>query len=417
MAERTSHRLTTLLLLGVCVLFCVAYLSHSLREVLAAHAARQGTISGFERSVRLSPGDAANHAQYGMALLFSGDWKGAKTQVEAATTLNPGEPQYWLDMARIDQITGNNAQAAVAIERARDTGGSYGWVLWESGLLYLGQNEPANALRVFRQALQSDALPADRVIDASWRTTRNTELILDSLMTDKSQPYSALLGVLIQESQTTGADMVWKHLLQRGKGFPPELSFGYVDFLVRQGRIEDASRAWRDFAQVSPALVPYMGGANLIENGGFELPLLNGGFEWRYTTTSSAALSLDADRSHSGQRSLKVTFQAEELWDGPILQNVSVKPGTQYLFSGFVSTQDLWTLSGPRLRVQDAVSGTRFLLSDEFTGSSPWVRFEQAFTTGQDTRLLTLSLVRVSGNSGMHGNLWLDDLSLTEVRR
>jgi hypothetical protein len=69
------------------------------------------------------------------------------------------------------------------------------------------------------------------------------------------------------------------------------------------------------------------------------------------------------------------------------------------------------------LRIQDAVSGTRFFLSDEFTGSAPWVRFEQEFTTGPDTRLVTLSLVRVSGNSGIHGSLWLDDVSLTEVHR
>jgi Flp pilus assembly protein TadD len=157
MAERTPHRLTTLLLSVVCLLFCITFFCFSIREMLAAHAARQDTLSGFERSVQLSSENAENHARYGMALLFSGNWNGARTQLEAATTLNPGEPQYWLDLARINQIAGNTAQAAIATDRALATGSSYGWVLWEAGLLYLGQNEQAKALQIFRQALQSEA--------------------------------------------------------------------------------------------------------------------------------------------------------------------------------------------------------------------------------------------------------------------
>jgi tetratricopeptide (TPR) repeat protein len=417
MAERTPHRLTTLLLSVVCLLFCITFFCFSIREMLAAHAARQDTLSGFERSVQLSSENAENHARYGMALLFSGNWNGARTQLEAATTLNPGEPQYWLDLARINQIAGNTAQAAIATDRALATGSSYGWVLWEAGLLYLGQNEQAKALQIFRQALQSEALPADRVIDVCWHTTHNTQLLLDSLMTGAPQLYSAFLGVLIQKGRTTDADMVWQHLLSGANNFPPDLSFDYVDFLVRQHRIHDACDAWRNFTQSIPALRPYVNDSSLLENGGFELPLLNGGFEWKYATRPDTAVSPDTGRTHSGQHSLRHDFQAEEIWDGPILQNVCVKPDTTYLFSGFVSTQDLWTLSGPRLRIQDTVSETRFVLSNEFTGTTPWTRYEQVFTTGPDTRMITLSLARIPGNGIIHGTLCLDDISLTEASR
>lgn len=410
MIERRTYRYR-ILLVGGCVLFSALYVRLALQEFLASRAARRDTIGGLRRAVELSPENAEHHDRLAMALFFSAsDWDAAQRHLQAATRLNPHDPRYWLDMGRLYHAAGDAEAAGVAADRAVATGGSYGWVLWEAGLLYLAQDKQARALRHFRQALEVDAIPAERVVEVCWRATRDTRLMLD-LLPPRPAPYKALLDVLIGEGCARDADLAWNRLLSVGREFPPEISFGYIDSLLRQGRAADAAEAWRVFTSARRS-APASG--NLVENGGFEFDLLNGGFDWRYAIQPAALVSLSSARAHSGRRSLHISFHADQLWDGPILQYIAVRPRTTYAVSAFVSTEDIWTGSGPRLQVKDAQTGKDYVLTREFAGSSPWTKVEAAFTTGPSCNLVTVAVVRRPGNSGISGTLWLDDVSLRE---
>jgi hypothetical protein len=154
---------------------------------------------------------------------------------------------------------------------------------------------------------------------------------------------------------------------------------------------------------------------NLVENSGFELDLLNGGFDWRYALQPNALVSLSSAGAHSGHRSLQISFHADQLWDAPVLQYIAVRPRTTYALSAFVSTENLWAVSGPRLQVKDAATGEDYVLTSQFAGSSGWTKVEAAFTTGPTCNLVTVAVVRRPGNSSISGELWLDDVSLREA--
>jgi hypothetical protein len=260
-----------------------------------------------------------------------------------------------------------------------------------------------------------DAVPADRVVNTCWRATRDASLMLDRLFPATPEAYRAFLSQLTAEQRAADADLVWRHLPRGAQRLPPDVSFSYIDYLLRQGRVDAAANAWRDLKQTNPALMSYATAANLVENGGFELDLLNGGFDWRCSSRADASLSALSTQAHSGARSLRITFAADQLTEAPIRQLVPVKPGKSYKFSAYAKAEWLRTVSGVRLRVFDELNEIEYALTDEVSGSTDWTKLETTFTTAPVTSLLTITVVRSPGNSSIHGTLWLDDVSLTEV--
>jgi tetratricopeptide (TPR) repeat protein len=210
-------------LAGAVMIFSALYIRLSLREFLASRAARRDTIAGLQRAVRLSPENAEYHNQLGMTMFFSGgDWSAAQTHFQTATSLSPHDSRYWLDLSRVYNAAGKAGDASLAADRAVAAGGSYGWVLWEAGLLCLVQDEHEKALRHFRRALEVDAIPAECVVEVCWRATRDVSFMLD-LLPAKPAPYKAFLDVLIGEGRVRDADLAWSRLLSVGRNFPSDV--------------------------------------------------------------------------------------------------------------------------------------------------------------------------------------------------
>ena len=150
-------------------------------------------------------------------------------------------------------------------------------------------------------------------------------------------------------------------------------------------------------------------------NGGFEEPLLNGGFDWWYDANPNAKLAIDTGQFFSGTRSLSVTFNGRNAADAGITELVPVKPDTDYEFSAQSKTQDIDSASGPRFVVGDAYTLSSYVLTDDLLGSNPWHKQQARFHTGPATNLVFVKITRQPPGPLIRGKLWVDDLRLAEL--
>jgi len=80
-----------------------------------------------------------------------------------------------------------------------------------------------------------------------------------------------------------------------------------------------------------------------------------------------------------------------------------------------LKSEDIVSASGPRLLIQDSCSNQVLVSTDDSLGTSGWREQTVDFTTGPQTRLITLRVMRVPGNPLIKGIFWLDDVKLTGV--
>jgi Carbohydrate binding domain len=141
---------------------------------------------------------------------------------------------------------------------------------------------------------------------------------------------------------------------------------------------------------------------------------LNGGFEWVHRKTPGVSLALDPNEAHSSSRSLSITFDGPGIYDAGISQIIAVEPKTRYEFSAFYKAEDMEGAGGVEFAIQDAYQQTNFLMSEDLRDADFWKKTGGSFTTGADTELVILRLIRVPSGSPIRGKLWIDGLQLTQ---
>jgi rhomboid protease GluP len=155
----------------------------------------------------------------------------------------------------------------------------------------------------------------------------------------------------------------------------------------------------------------------LIKNRGFESGLDG----WsRFDFGAPARFDFDTDVSHEGRQSLRIS--AAQFADTGCTQEVMLKPGRWYRFSGWVRTRGLVSHSSGRpdyaygtfqihgRRVNDVIArGT------DYGGDTDWTPVRITFKTPDDDGLIRI-VVYFAGFWGQGtGTAWFDDLKLVEV--
>ena len=140
---------------------------------------------------------------------------------------------------------------------------------------------------------------------------------------------------------------------------------------------------------------------------GFELDILNGGFDWWYQPNQHAVLAIDTTEFHDGIQSLSVTFDGQNASETGISQFIPVKPNTEYEFSAEYRTEELETASGPRFSITDTYTNAPYVLTDEILDTNPWRQQRAEFHTGPNTNLVMLKIVRQPVDSPRPGQSWI----------
>lgn len=399
------------ILLAVCLLLACAYTYRVLRSYLASHYADKRDVASLERAMRLEPGNALYADRLGRFLSF------ARQDIEAslnpylnAVRLNPYEAQYWLDLASTYQFTGNTQEQGRALEAAVRADPHTPAIAWQAGNFFLLQGETVQALREFRVVIENDAQQADTAVSLCWRTTRDVSALMRDALPPEANAYLRLLRLLVNDNRPDDAKDVWSHVAELRQPIDMRTALRYADYSLAQGDIDQAIKVWKDLLQ-RDQLERYSIADDLIVNGGFEEPVLNGGFDWRYARYAGVTVSIDTTTVHSGMRSLKLDINSNLQVPG-VLQLVSVQPETEYEFSGYMKGEGLDGANGPRFAVGDPENKTTYVMSDDMLGSIAWRHFAGKFKTNSNTRIVTVGVVQDPPNTHLSGQVWVDDISL-----
>jgi tetratricopeptide (TPR) repeat protein len=392
----------------------IGYSLLALREFSASILGDRPNLASLTRATWLAPSNAAYHYRLGrFQFLVSQDPLAALASFREAVRWNPHNAQYWLAFAQAQQWLGDLDQQQYALERAIAADPTTPDVAWQAGNLYLIRGQTDRALHEFSIVMANDETLAPAALQLAWRVAPDVDSLLEDVIPHTQPAYLAFLGTLLGQKQTDGAAKVWSRIAALQQPLDLSHVFDYIRYLIAQHEIDQAQIVWRQTARLN-ALAAYLPSSqNLLVNGDFSQPVLNGGFDWLYQKKRDIALAIDPAQPHNGHNSLLIDFDGQGADESGLRQLVVVGPNSNYDFSASFKVQDMEGAGGPLFRIEDFYSGQVLFSSELLTDSESWKPTGASFQTGPDTRLVLLHVVRVPSSSPLRGKLWIADLRLT----
>jgi tetratricopeptide (TPR) repeat protein len=406
----TLRKRTVLGTVGVLSLFYMVLVA---RLFIASVFGERAELSSLQRAVRIDTGNAEYRDHLGRYYaLVARDPAAAIEHYRTAVQLDPHSARYWFDLASAYQVLGDTSNQTMALTRAIDADPTTPDVAWEAANFYLVQGENEKAMREFRVVLESDPSLANLAIQYCWRINPDVDVLLRDVVPAKATAYFALLNLLMTKQETAATAKVWSALMATSEKFDLRQVYDYFQYLINRKDVNQARAVWQQtiprfgLSSYSPTK------DNLVVNGNFNLDVLNGGFDWQYQKQQSVSLTLDPSDFHGGHRSLLINFDGPGVTDAGIRQFIAVQSNTVYEFSAYYKNGEIEGAGGPHFTLQDAYTQAVLYDSDELKEAGFWKSVSGAFATGNDCRLLVLSIKRLPEGSPIRGKLWVDDFRL-----
>ena len=408
--------LRTVLVCGL--LYCMYLVT---RQAIGAWYFRKKLPQDIQTAIRWDPGNPEYyHALAILTHLYSSGGNSAEVVrlCEKAAQLSPYNALYWADLGAAYEWAGRNNDALGAFTRACALFPNSPEINWKAANFYVRTKRTSEALAALQKVLLEDTARERQVFILAANSTGDNQEILDQMLPQRAPIILDYLNFQIETGRMEDADQTWATLLQSKLPFELAQSFPYLDALIQHRAVDLLTEAWTALCLRFPQEVcARESRPNLITNGDFALPLLNGGLDWRVIPVEGGAVSEDASVGVSGSKSLRIDFDGTQNLDyAHVLQYVPVTPNTGYAFSAYMRAQGITTDSGPRFDVLDAYDPSKLFLSTEnVTGSSDWSPRQLEFKTGADTRLLIVKITRpISHKFDNHlaGTVWTARVSL-----
>lgn len=401
------------------VVAAVLFLTPAVRTLQASFLRKSTDPNDLVRATRLEPGNSEwwyRVARY-QAFVVS-DPNAAVTSYQHAVAANPNVAQYWLELGDAYAVTSQPRKQVDALRKAVQLDPTSPEIAWEAGNYFLVTGDTAAAMRSFRTVLEANPEQARAIAQLCFRTTGSVDQVLDNVLPSTPEAHLQFLDLLVDANDSPAAGRVWSRLMLLDRSFEPQRAFKYIQYLLDRKDIERARERWLELVRGSRSLAQYAPSTNnLVVNGGFDLPILNGGFDWHYQQVTNASISVDSMQFNSAPYSLLITFNGNGVHNAGVWQLVPVDPNSEYVFSAYTRSEDLLSANGPHLQVSDAESGEQLWLGDEITASHPWGQSTGEFHTGDQTRLVKIEVVRIPDprlTDRAWGKLWLDDVRLVK---
>lgn len=397
--------------------------------VLAARGAIASLLAAEESpdaSAQASRWDGSNPdfpARYARELAEQGrgaDPREIAREFEEATKLGPHRAENWAGLGEALDLMGDSAGATRAYQQALELFPRSPDINWEFANFLLRSDDVKGAIEPLRLAMEGDPSLRVGAFDLAWRAGIPRDQILAALP-QQEDILSAYLDYLDASGRVDAAGDAWKRLLASPEPINFDAACRYFDALLYAHRVEALVPVWASLTGRDPDRFGRQPDSkNRITNGGFEDPMVNGGFGWRLTPIEGSDASLDTEVVHDGSRSLLVHFDGKHnLEFGHVMQYIPVEPDTRYRFVAYARSEGITTDSGPRIAVYDAYDRTALALETEnLIGTTSWQEQKLEFRTGPRTKLLVVQVARPASrklDNLIAGSLWLDDFSLSGV--
>ena len=405
-----------IIFLGTCLMLATVYMGLATREFFANYFSRKLDLASLQMAARLDPGNADYQSRLGRYFLQTQQEPEAAAQFfTSATVLNPHNAAYWLELSRIYRRLANRDRQQDALQHAIAADPSTPDVAWDAANFYWALGETDRALQEFRVVLENDPYLPAAALERCWRIKPDAGFLLRDVVPRNPEVYSSFLDFLVSRNESAAAARVWVQMAQLQQTVEPRHVFDYVRYLIDQREVEQAQEVWQQAASLGDLSGYQPSPENLVVNGDFSLPVLNGGFDWLYEKLPDVSLALDPTESHSGHRSLSIVFDSRGIEDAGIRQFIPVEPNTKYEFSAYFKSEGLEGAGGPRFLLEDRFTGANYFASEELKDEGFWKQVGGTFATGPDTRLVVLRIQRVPAGNAIRGKLWIAGVRLAQV--
>jgi tetratricopeptide (TPR) repeat protein len=412
-----QNRAIRVFLLGGGILLAALYVALSSVDFLAAHFSEIATLSSLQRAVRLQPRNAEYQYRLGRYLsLVELSPAQAEASFRAAVALNPHQARYWMALAGVYQLLGDDQRQGTSLERALAAEPTTPEVAWEAANFYIVRGDTSASLKNLRVVLANDPYLPPTALQLCWRIQPDIDFLLREVVPPLTSVNSVFLEFLVSTNETAAAAKVWDKLVALNQPIDRRYVFGYVRYLVAKQEPDQARMVWQKAANLSDLAAYQPSAENLVVNGDFNQEILNGGFDWMYRQSPDVSLTLDPTQFHSGHGSLHLEFDSRGIEDAGIRQLIAVNPNTSYQFSAYFKAESLEGAGGLHFAVQDLYSAKTYFTSEDFTNVDFWKQATGSFITDDNSKLVVLRIQRLPAGSPIKGRVWVDGIRLYPVQ-
>ncbi len=394
------------------------------RVYLAGVIAERNSVVNLKTAVHLDPGNARDALFLGRMYQYSvadAQPKLGIKELMRAATLNPYSAQAWLDLATGLEFEGDTHAAALCLRRVDYLAPRIPDDQWAVGNFFLLHGTVDQAFPHFKMALAGNPGYWQAVYNLAWKATDDPAKILHEVVPGDATSELTYLNYLLSTQRLADVAPVWSEISANPQKFPPDMASPYIDALIDAHKPDQAYDAWSEL-RVKGLIPPTYEArpSNLIENGDFEDPPVNMGFDWRIAPVAGVFVGRDSTVFHSATHSLEIEFPGTQNFDyHNVYQFVVVRPGRPYHLSGFMRTENITTDSGPCLEVRDAYNPAGLDdYSTALTGTTDsWTPVNIYFKTGPKTDLISVNVARRPSDqfeSNISGRVWVDDVRLDQ---
>lgn len=407
------------LAIAMCLAALLCY--QASRLWLADRDTRSDTLARLERGAALEPGNAEAWDALGRfrQLDFTNpDPDGALADYQRSVQANPLSAHHWMNLAGAYEANGDITRARDAFQQARAVYPLSAEVAWNYGNFLLRQDQSAQGYAEIQHAVRSDPKLLTLAISRTWRSSRDVNVLLDSVLPVDSKAYLLAVDYFASTKQLEPALVVWQRIVALGKPIELPRSFPFLDELIAEDRAADAKKIWKDALTLAGLNHDAPSNNSLVWNGDFAREFLQGGLDWRFVTPPGVDFEFDTVPQNYGVRSAQLFFGGgTNVSITEPRQFVPVEPSRWYRFHAYMRTQALSTETGTRFLITDPNHLNAVLARTEnFTASHPWTATDLDVQTSPDTHFLLVQLFREPSrmfDNKLSGTMWIADVSLT----
>lgn len=293
-------------------------------------------------------------------------------------------------------------------------------IKWRLANFYVRTKRAQEALPLLKNVLLAGGVEDKQVFALLDGAGIDPNKVTDEILPARGPVFTDYLNFELESGNAGAAGKAWAGLLKSGLPFRPADALPYFDTLIRNRELDRASEVWRELRDRFPGVRARTSSLNLVTNGDFGFPILDGGFDWRVIPTMGATVRIDpADRSHP-RGLLRIDFDGTQNIDyGAVYEFIRVQPRTEYDFSAEMRTESITTDSGPRFQIFDDYDLRKLpTATPNQIGTLSWSTVRLSFRTGSDTHLFILRIGRPPSSkfdNKISGTLWVRHVALVET--
>lgn len=220
---------------------------------------------------------------------------------------------------------------------------------------------------------------------------------------------AAFLVELMKAKESDPAFALWETMQASDPPPPKALQLRFCQFLLANGRVNQAKRVWAAWRT---------DGKETVYDGGFETEPTARGFGWVLTRNPDVAVERSSETPVEGRYGLHLRFLGlKNVIFSHISQIIPVEPGKVYRLSFSRKSQALTTDQGVFLEVGGYQCDGLKVRSIPVRGTTPWTREEVQVSVPGGCEAVQLNVLRNESlmfDSKISGDYWLDGVELTE---